>query len=308
MIKVGIYGPATVESPLRKQLLRLLLRHPDVDLRCVASPEGTLQQLSEIHPIYAGETDLRLERKVDLESLDVLFCIDEECLLPEAIAKLAEDDEFRLILLGNTPRTLDSSDSTFEYGLAEYNRKALVRGTRAAVSPRPLAMTLELALFPLAKKWLLPTLGNIRGTISCPVWNEDGSTDLKAEISEAIGLLRRVQPNFDGAEMAIEYVGEAFYERVDLALTLPLDKDIDAVIEAYQEAYEDHNFVYIVPGRGPVDEDMRGSNKCLLRIWSDGEQMRIEASMDYQTKGQAGNAVHLMNLMFGLYERTGLSI
>ena len=31
MIKVGIYGSAEVADPVRKQLLRLLLRHPDVD-------------------------------------------------------------------------------------------------------------------------------------------------------------------------------------------------------------------------------------------------------------------------------------
>ena len=30
--------------------------------------------------------------------------------------------------------------------------------------------------------------------------------------------------------------------------------------------------------------------------------------MDALTKGETGNAVHIMNLLFGLLERTGLSI
>ena len=32
------------------------------------------------------------------------------------------------------------------------------------------------------------------------------------------------------------------------------------------------------------------------------------ASIDALTRGVTGNAVHIMNLLFGLYERTGLSI
>ena len=40
MIKVGIYGSASLDDPVRKQLLRLLLRHPDVELMAVAAPSG----------------------------------------------------------------------------------------------------------------------------------------------------------------------------------------------------------------------------------------------------------------------------
>ena len=78
MIKVGIYGPAEVNSPVRKQLLRLLLRHPDVDLRAVASPMGNATPLAELHPVYAGETELTLERVLKLDGLDVLFVIDRK--------------------------------------------------------------------------------------------------------------------------------------------------------------------------------------------------------------------------------------
>lgn len=70
MIKVGIYGSATVNDPVRKQLLRLLLRHPDVDLRAVASPAGNTMPLSTLHPVYTGETELTLERVLNMDKLD----------------------------------------------------------------------------------------------------------------------------------------------------------------------------------------------------------------------------------------------
>ena len=75
MIKAGIYGSASLADPVRKQLLRLLLRHPDVYLRAVASPAGNTVPLAELYPVYAGETDLTLERVLDLDGLDLLFVI-----------------------------------------------------------------------------------------------------------------------------------------------------------------------------------------------------------------------------------------
>ncbi len=86
MIKVGIYGPEQIDSPKRKQLLRLLLRHPDVDLRAVASPAGNAVPLAELHPVYAGETRLTLERELRIDNLDVLFVIDEINLTNEILA------------------------------------------------------------------------------------------------------------------------------------------------------------------------------------------------------------------------------
>ena len=108
MIKVGIYGPEQIDSPKRKQLLRLLLRHPDVDLRAVASPAGNAVPLAELHPVYAGETKLTLERELRIDNLDVLFVIDESNLTNEILAKYENDPEFRLILLGDCPKNLAS--------------------------------------------------------------------------------------------------------------------------------------------------------------------------------------------------------
>lgn len=301
MIKVGIYGPDAIDSPIRKQLLRLLLRHPDVDLRAVASPAGNTVPIADLHPVYAGETDLTLERVLALDSLDVLFVIDEENISDEMNRRLADaDDKFAMIVIGQSPATIEaalSGDSPV-YGLPEYYRKALVRGARYAVSPRPDAMITELALLPLAKAGLLAGRANV----------EISSADnLGVAAAEAQSLLRRVQPDSD---IAVEYkpADEAPYERIDARITINTPLAIEEIERIYREAYDDHNFVYVIGGSGRVDEDLRGSNKCLLRLGKDGDTLVVDASMDALTKGCTGNAVHIMDLIFGLHERTGLSI
>lgn len=298
MIKVGIYGSATLDDPIRKQLLRLLLRHPDVDLRSVASPAGNTVPLAELHPVYAGETELTLERVLNLDNLDVLFVIDEENITPEIMDKFRSDNEFRLVVIGNAPRLLAGGNEDFVYGLPEYNRKALVRGARAAVSPRPEAMITEISLLPLAKSGLLG--GAVKLTLS-------GSNDVADAVEEASRFLASVQPEFAGP-FSLERSGPAPYKRLDAEISFETPIAIEEIERLFRDAYEDHNFVYVIPGKGGVDEDLRGSNKCLLQLSKEGDVLTVNASMDHLTKGCTGNAVHIMDLLFGLHERTGLSI
>lgn len=299
MIKVGIYGSASIDDPVRKQLLRLLLRHPDVDLRAVASPAGNTVPIAGLYPVYAGETELTLERVLKLKGLDVLFVIDEENLTDDIRKKFDEDPEFRLVVLGKAPSEIAKAEgeSGLVYGLAEHNRKALVRGARGAVCPRAHAQLVELALFPMAKNGLLTD--NIKLTLS--------GSPAKDDVAEAVALLTSVQPDF-GGDIALETSDPAPYDRLDLRLSMPTPLAIEEIQRIYDEAYSDHNFVYVIPGEGVIDEDLRGSNKCLIRLNSEDGKLVIDASLDALTKGCTGNAVHIMNLLFGLHERTGLSI
>ena len=297
MIKVGIYGSATLVDPVRKQLLRLLLRHPDVDLRAVASPGGNTMPLAELHPVFAGETDLTIERVLDLDKLDVLFVIDEENLSPEILTKYRTDPEFRLIVLGKT-ENLVSNSGDMVYGLPEYYRKSLVRGARGAVAPSPEAMAIELALLPLAKSALLNK--DISVELATP-------GDIGNAPSEAADMLAEVQPSMSAAISATA-LPKAPFGRIDLRARLSTPIAIEEIERIYCETYEDHNFVYIIAGKGGVDEDLRGSNKCLIQLSKEGDILTIESSLDSLTKGCTGNAVHIMDLLFGLHERTGLSI
>lgn len=299
MIKAGILGPKGLNSPLRKQLLRLLLRHPDVDLRTVAAEGADGIPLSELHPVYSGETDLRLEAAPTLDGLDALFVIDAENLTDEIRRKAETDPKFRLIVLGEADELRKAPWPEMVYGFCEHNRKALVRGARLAVSPTAEALLVETALFPLAKNWMLPESGTIRGTISAGY-----STDT----TEAVTALSTIQSRFK-SEISLREGADAPYDRMDLTLEVPLREGMHDILQAYEDAYSDHGFVYTVGAGVDTDsEDLRGSNKCLLKITRSESGVTISATADYMTRGNAGNGVHLMNLLFGLHERTGLSI
>ena len=298
MIKVGIYGPAEVDSPVRKQLLRLLFRHPDVDLRAVASPAGNATPLSQLHPVYSGETTLTLERVLKLDNLDVLFVIDEENLNQEIMARYTDDKDFRLIVLGHAS-ALIANPADMVYGFPEYNRKALVRGARAAVNPSAAALIIELALFPLAK------FGLLNSEIKVSIGGID--FDATETAAESQRLLSAVQPSFS-APIRCSKGAPTTFERIDLHACIDTGIALDEIERIYNTTYEDHNFTYLIPGEGTIDEDLRGSNKCLIRLSKHDGTLTIDASIDALTRGVTGNAVHIMNLLFGLYERTGLAI
>lgn len=301
MIKVGIYGDNTVNDPVRKQLLRLLLRHPDVDLRAVASPAGNTVPLSILHPVYAGETDLTLERVLNLDDLDVLFIIDEENITDEILKKFTDDENFHIIVIGHADKLRAERPEQYVYGLPEYYRKELVRGARAAVSPRAEAMLIELALLPLAKNMLLNAPTEIEMATNRP-WSIVDATD------EARTMLALVQPSFNST-ISTKAIAEAPFERLDMVARLAMPIAIEEIERIYTETYSDHSFVYLLPDETTIDEDMRGSNKCLIQLSrSDDGTLTIKATLDALTKGCTGTAVHIMDLMFGLYERTGLSI
>lgn len=300
MIKAGIYGSASLADPVRKQLLRLLLRHPDVDLRAVASPAGNTVPLAELYPVYAGETDLTLERVLNLDGLDLLFVIDQENLTPEILAKKESDPDFRIIVLGYADEMRAARPEGWTYGLPELNRKALVRGARAAYGPRAEAMLVELALLPLAKHSLLDA--HIEGEMAT-----NRPSTLEDAAHEAAATLAEVQPTFNSS-IELTVAPAAPYDRLDLTARIATPIAIEEIERIYSEAYDDHNFVHILPGHLNIDEDLRGSNKCLVQLSRQDGVLTVKATLDALTKGCTGNAVHLMDLMFGLYERTGLSI
>jgi len=76
-----------------------------------------------------------------------------------------------------------------------------------------------------------------------------------------------------------------------------------------------NNFTYLI-AREPSVLDVANTNKCLISIaYADqsgqgcsAPGVKITTVTDNLMKGAAGNAVHCLNLLFGLSERTGLAM
>jgi N-acetyl-gamma-glutamyl-phosphate reductase len=155
------------------ELIRRLLRHPDVELARVVSVDFNGEPLSAAHPHLEGITDLVFEKKTAKEAADGM---DVVLLgLPHKVSATAMPDLLasgaRIVDLSGDFRLRDAAlykkfyhadhpcasrllDGTFVYGLPELNREAIKKAHYVA-SPGCFATTIELALLPLAKKgWL----------------------------------------------------------------------------------------------------------------------------------------------------------
>ncbi len=311
MIKAGIFGAPDLKT---KELVRLLLNHPDIELTCIVSPRYTGKKISSVIGDLYGDTELCFSGSLDASALNVLFiCNDTDRILsPEKL--LSENEKLKIVSLEYSPDP-DSAPATIHgslvpaesdslvYGLPEINRKALVRGARAAYCPTPLAMATVLALFPLAKNLILTA--DIDVSVVSPDRN---IANVAKEITTA---LQSIQTSFNSAvNISYSHADSLQPRTTTVQVTVHCNIDTSEIRRLFDEAYDDHNFTYLLPSGTDADpENVLRTNKCLISIEenSDGELM-ITSTVDNLLKGAAGNAVHCMNLLFMLHEKTGLSL
>ena len=85
------------------------------------------------------------------------------------------------------------------------------------------------------------------------------------------------------------------------------DLDIEEVKNIYVEYYERDSFTHVVDK--PVDlKQVVNTNKCLSHLQKFGNKLLITSVIDNLLKGASGQAVHNMNLLFGLEETVGLRL
>lgn len=299
MIKVGILEASTSHGA---QLVRILLHHSDVEIVWAQSSVAQGLLNSVIKGIK-GDTDLSFCR-VAIGAVDVVINCSATPVQPEFIAAIASDpSKVRVIETCAT----EISDQ-YVYGLCELNRKALVRGALLARQPSALAMAVELSLLPLAKHLMLNapvSVSAATGVGGDEYISQRGSGALP-ECGEIASALRLVQSSFYQSVDIVEMrCGGA---RGLMTITsIPCAMSVGELRDLYEKSYEDHNFVHV--SHDAVDtRDVAGTNKCMLHLDKSGDMLRVTCVLDPRIKGSAGNIVHIMNLLFGLHECTGLNL
>jgi N-acetyl-gamma-glutamyl-phosphate reductase len=143
------------------EMMRRLLRHPEVDLVRVSSPDHAGQPIGDVHLNLAGQTGLRFEQldpEAAAEGCDIaLLGLPADISMTAAPAVL--DAGARVVDMSSAFRKTQTGLGhgpryTFVYGLPELNRDA-IRRARAVASPGCFATAMELALLPLARGHLL---------------------------------------------------------------------------------------------------------------------------------------------------------
>lgn len=305
MINVGVIGCGMLPAA---ELIRILINHPDVDLKWVADGCSHGKRLDAVVPGIVGECDLEVTDEAPLDDVDVVYVCGSREQAASRLRAMTVPDGLRVIDLGGCHNLDHGEGSPWTYGLSEMQRRVLVHDARLVTVPGNAAAASLPALMPLARNLLINSpveLCVAMGSTARCDDREAWADDQRREVASALGAC---QASF-GQPVTMTVVPHD--QRRALAVTARLQCAVEAamVSELYERYYDDHNFVFIVD-RPVTAADVENTNKCLLRLCKDDATglLTVEAMMDVLLKGCAGNAVHAMNLMFGLHERVGLAL
>lgn len=318
MIRAGIIGGATQQAG---ELLRLLINHPDVELEWVHAPAQSGNLLTDFHRGMTGETFMRFIDKPALDEIDILFCCTPSAETNTFFEENEIDEDLKIIVFSDDHNQKDYANEEITdgqplvYGFPEHNRKPLVRGAKYVANPGNIATPVLLALYPLAKNNRL--FGDINATVitaasadfakptSRPADSISVYKPLRhPQLEEITTALREIQPDFEDDLLLVTIRG-AFARGTIAVMHLETDLELEQIRALYEEAYIDHSFTFVLD-RQPDLKDVINTNKCLIYLDKIGSRLVVTAVTDNMIKGSAGNAVHIMNLLFGLSERTGL--
>lgn len=318
MIKAGIIGGAGYTAG---ELTRLLINHPDVDLKWIHSTSNAGNRVSDVHQGLIGETDLKFTDKVDWTDTDVVFFCTPHGATREFMEKHDVPAEVKIIDLSTDYRIEDGTHE-FVYGLPEFNRKRIVRGATRVANPGCFATAIQLALLPLAKNLLLNSdihVTAITGSTGAGVkpgatthysWRNDNISVYKPfkhqHLAEIKQTLKTLQNSFS-AEINFLPVRGCFSRGIFAMVYVDCPVSLEEVRKLYEDYYDDHNFTFVTD-KAPDLKDVVNTNKCILHLDKVGDKLLITSVIDNLLKGASGTAVHNMNLLFGLQERIGLNL
>lgn len=318
-MKVGIIGGAGYTAG---ELCRLLLNHPEAEIRFINSSSNAGNRITDVHSGLYGETDLVFTDELPFDEVDVIyFCFghgkSEEFLkehqIPAHVKIIDLAQDFRLAAPGND----------YVYGLPELNREA-IRTANHVANPGCFATCIQLGLLPLAQAGLLRgdvSVNAITGSTGAGVkpsstthfsWRNNNMSIYKAfnhqHVPEIKQSLTQLQPDFSAEIDFIPYRGD-FARGIFATEVVRVDanQDVSCFVELYKEYYRDCAFTHYVDKAVDMKQVVN-TNKALVHVDKFGDKLLISSTIDNLLKGASGQAVQNMNLMFGLDERAGLNL
>ena len=300
MINVGILGG---DNSLAGELLRILVNHPDVVIRGICEPSLAEHDVTSVHHGLMGETSLKFCAELDYGKLDVLFvtlpCGESRAVVPP----VGIAPELCVIDVNADFSEARAQDPLVVYGVPEINRKPLVRGARRVVIPSPAEVVASIALMPLAVRSMLDGIVDVVVDTGRETQLRD-SNDVAKYVGQALRLVSG-DSDFD-IHISVNSINTDRCIELNTVIKSPIP--IDNIIDIYEELYDDHNLTYVTAENMDIKEVV-GTDKCIVSLtMNSGGDLRIRAIADSCLRGGAGDAVHVMNLLMGLYEKTGLSL
>jgi len=120
-IKVGVIGGAGYTAG---ELLRILVNHPNVDIRFVNSSSNAGNPITEVHSGLVGETDLMFVSELPFAEVDALFLCSAHGDSKKFMDENNIPSDLKIIDLSTDYRE-KRADHDFVYGLPELNRSSI---------------------------------------------------------------------------------------------------------------------------------------------------------------------------------------
>ncbi|MEM9001132.1 MAG: N-acetyl-gamma-glutamyl-phosphate reductase [Bacteroidota bacterium] len=319
MIRVGVIGGSGYTGG---ELIRLLLKHPEVAIDFVYSTTKAGQKLTTAHADLWGQTTIEFSDKVN-RRVDVVFL----CLGHGNSIQFLKEHPFStntlVIDLSHDFRLKKDSrfnGEHFVYGLPELNKKK-IQSSRLLANPGCFATAIQLALLPLAKAEKLKAqihVNAVTGSTGAGIrpsdtthfsWRNNNVSWYKpfthqhlGEINESLGTFGHStgelyflpnRGNFSRGIFATAYT--RFHESLAVAERL------------FKSFYKDAVFTHVTDT--PIHlKQVVNTNNCHIHLHKHNDILLITSAIDNLLKGASGQAVQNMNLMFGFEETQGLQL
>lgn len=337
MIKVGVVGGTGYTGV---ELLRLLARHPEVELTAITSRADAGMPVSQMFPSLRGQVGLKFVHpdEAHLEQCNLVFFAtpngiamqQAQALLDAGVKVIDLAADFRIKDVAEWEKWYGMSHASPNlvaeavYGLPEVNREQ-IKAARLVANPGCYPTAVQLGFIPLLEAGLVDDsslIADAKSGVSgagrkaeMHILFSEASDNFKAygvaghrhlpEIRQ--GLVRAAQH-----EVGLTFVPHLtpMIRGIHATLYAKLKQDV-GVQALYEKRYASERFVDVLPaGSTPDTRSVRGANTCRIAVHrpQGGDTLVILSVIDNLMKGAAGQAVQNMNIMFGFKEDLALEI
>jgi N-acetyl-gamma-glutamyl-phosphate reductase len=335
MIRVAILG-ASGYSAL--ELIKILLRHPEVEITALTTRKTEPRLLSEVHPSLGGLLHLKVENlSADeiAQGADCIFCCLPHGVSAAAVAGLLPrgkkvidlSADYRLNTAAEYQKWygLEHADpgrlGKAVYGLPEIYRERIQRAELIA-NPGCYPTSAILALAPLLRAGAILPRGIIvdsksgvsgagrepKAHLHFPECNESVS-------AYGVGTHRHM-PEID---QVLSDVADTEIRVVFTPHLIPMDRGIlstcyaeptgefdeQSLLDVIKNFYANERFIRATPLL-PTTKQVSGTNFCDITVRTVRGRVVVISAIDNLIKGASGAAVQNFNLMHGLNESTAL--
>jgi N-acetyl-gamma-glutamyl-phosphate reductase len=319
-----------------QELIRLLLRHPHVDVTQFTSRQYAGKSVADVFPRFRGQIDAtftesdanRIDSDVAFLALPHGVAVEyAPTLLKKGVKVLDLSADFRLKSAAVYKEFYEHEHAAPEllkqavYGLPEIHREQ-IRGAKLVACPGCYPTSIILGLAPALKAGLAKTDSIVVNSLSgvSGAGRKVADEYMFTECNESaraysvpkhrhLSEIEQELSSLAGTDVAISFTPHLIplNRGIVSTITLSLAKKVEDALGVYRDFYKGEAFVRVTASL-PDTKNVEMTNFCDISVQVDPRTNRliVVSVIDNLTKGAAGQAVQCLNLVCGYEETTGL--